>query len=348
MIRGSGMDREALRRLARVTASIAFAGGLLALPASAACPPQIGTDAERLAAPDLRAAIAAANTSLSNPEGALWRVQSGDAPASYLIGTFHLPIGGVEVPTPEVERIVRGARLVMVELTRQDLQQQLEAAMAADPGLVMQFDKPPISALLTPDEVAMAEKTLAEFGLSLGIVDRFRPWAVFLLTALPPCVALDLVASQTLGLDERIAALARAEGTEVRSLETFLELVDDLDPDTPGQIRSMLMATLAMAEGVEMRLHDSRVLYSASRIAAIWELGKIDLMASGLDDAETILSYFWDVVVTGRNARMLARALPEIAGGNVVVAVGALHLPGEEGLVDRLRAEGYTVTRIDE
>ena len=47
-----------------------------------------------------------------------------------------------------------------------------------------------------------------------------------------------------------------------------------------------------------------------------------------------------------RNQRMFNRMLNHLQAGNTFVAVGALHLPGEMGLLNKLRMAGYTVTRI--
>jgi uncharacterized protein YbaP (TraB family) len=43
---------------------------------------------------------------------------------------------------------------------------------------------------------------------------------------------------------------------------------------------------------------------------------------------------------------MAERAAPILAGGNVFMAVGALHLPGKDGLVELLRRQGFTVTAV--
>ena len=40
-------------------------------------------------------------------------------------------------------------------------------------------------------------------------------------------------------------------------------------------------------------------------------------------------------------------ALPLLAKGNVFIGVGALHLPGRDGLVQLLRDKGYTVTAVE-
>jgi uncharacterized protein YbaP (TraB family) len=346
-LRRRGRRRGGARALAAAVIVLGF-GLTTARPAAAACPPQIGTDAELLAAGDIRAAISAANLSLANASGKLWKIEAGDAPPSTLVGTFHLPIGGAEVPPPAVEAAVRAARLLLVEITRTDMEAEMKAAMVADPGLVMQFDGSPLSALLSPAEKRLADEALSGLGLSLAVVDRFRPWAVFLMTALPPCVMLELATTQKPGLDERIVALAEAEGVEVRSLETFLEIVEHLEPDTPERTRRMLVATVGMAKDAEKRLHDTRALYSAADIGAIWELAKADLAAVGVLEApDEAMAEFWEMLVAGRNVMMVERAAPELARGGVVMAVGALHLPGEDGIIEMLRGRGFTVTRLD-
>jgi hypothetical protein len=43
---------------------------------------------------------------------------------------------------------------------------------------------------------------------------------------------------------------------------------------------------------------------------------------------------------------MLAAVLPRLAEGTVFIAVGALHLPGESGLIRGLRREGYDLAPL--
>ena len=54
------------------------------------------------------------------------------------------------------------------------------------------------------------------------------------------------------------------------------------------------------------------------------------------------------LLIHDRNLRMRDRLLPLLTEGGSFIAVGAMHLIGEDGLVELLRAAGYTVTRIDE
>ena len=51
-------------------------------------------------------------------------------------------------------------------------------------------------------------------------------------------------------------------------------------------------------------------------------------------------------LVDDRNQSMLERMQPYLQQGKAFVAVGVLHLPGKEGLLNRLEQQGYTVRRV--
>jgi uncharacterized protein YbaP (TraB family) len=53
-----------------------------------------------------------------------------------------------------------------------------------------------------------------------------------------------------------------------------------------------------------------------------------------------------DKLIVRRNRLMAERLQPYLQEGNVFVAVGALHLPGEAGLLNLLQQRGYTVRVI--
>ena len=51
-------------------------------------------------------------------------------------------------------------------------------------------------------------------------------------------------------------------------------------------------------------------------------------------------------IVIDRNKTMASRAKPILDSGSVFMAVGALHLPGNEGVIELLRKDGFTITAI--
>jgi uncharacterized protein YbaP (TraB family) len=52
-------------------------------------------------------------------------------------------------------------------------------------------------------------------------------------------------------------------------------------------------------------------------------------------------------VILDRNKVMAERAAPILDSGNVFMAVGALHLPGKDGVIELLRQQGFTVTAVN-
>ena len=47
-----------------------------------------------------------------------------------------------------------------------------------------------------------------------------------------------------------------------------------------------------------------------------------------------------------RNARMVERMAPRLTEGDAFIAVGALHLPGERGILNLLAERGYRIFRV--
>jgi uncharacterized protein YbaP (TraB family) len=56
---------------------------------------------------------------------------------------------------------------------------------------------------------------------------------------------------------------------------------------------------------------------------------------------------FQQKLIYERNEKMHTVAEPLLDKGGVFVAIGALHLPGDHGMVELLRQAGYTVTKIE-
>ena len=56
---------------------------------------------------------------------------------------------------------------------------------------------------------------------------------------------------------------------------------------------------------------------------------------------------FEQAMIVERNKTMIKNAEPIIGAGSAFIAVGALHLPGPEGLIELLRRAGHTVSAVD-
>ena len=74
-------------------------------------------------------------------------------------------------------------------------------------------------------------------------------------------------------------------------------------------------------------------------------LVSVDDMLEDSAHAE-VLARFMDRLKTQRDRLMFERLQPLLDGRGLFIAVGALHLTGPEGLLERLAGAGYTVMAV--
>ncbi|WP_342210988.1 TraB/GumN family protein [Mesorhizobium delmotii] len=86
-------------------------------------------------------------------------------------------------------------------------------------------------------------------------------------------------------------------------------------------------------------------LYQEEEIGTIWPLFRA-VMPSG-SASEPGYAAFEETMVITRNKTMIDRAAPILFKGSAFIAIGALHLPGPDGLIELLRKGGYTVSAVN-
>lgn len=314
---------------------------IFATGALADCGPPPQSDAEILARPDIAAAVRQARETMPHAEGQVFEIATD--PPSHLIGTVHIPSGGVEVPSKLMRAVVADARVLFLEVDSAALNDEM-LAIANDPSRLFRPDGRRLSDRLSDAQKDAAERLLANYGIPLDVADRMLPVFLAALLAVPPCaVAL----AEQPGLDARLEALARAADVPVRSLETVDEQMALLTGDVE-LMEDQLILIIEQADRILPAWFERHTLYRQGRFAATWLHGVSELAQTvGAQEAATIAERIWKRWVADRNRRMMQRALPSLAEGGVVIAVGALHLPGKDGLVALLADEGYGVQRLD-
>jgi uncharacterized protein YbaP (TraB family) len=197
-------------------------------------------------------------------------------------------------------------------------------------------------AALAAEERSKIEAVAASKNLPSAFAHHLKPWFLALLTATPDCEAKREGAGLQ-EMDEYLAAAAAADGLRVVALETIGEQVDVISSIAPEIVTSLIDIAVR-----EPKLNDDVYatmlkLYAESRPAEILPLADA---AVGLTDKERrTQDEFMRALLVGRNETMAERALPLLATGGAFIAVGALHLTGKEGLIERFRRMDYTVTR---
>lgn len=315
--------------------------------ASAAMPVCTGKDllAEMAAEnPDEMARVRAEADKIPNGKGLLWRIDRVGAPPSFLFGTMHVSDPRVVTLGAAARRAFDGARTLVIETTDVLDQSRMSAAMLERPELMMFTDDGTLTALLPEDERALVEAALARRGLTLASVQKMKPWIVSALVSLPGCELARKSAGAPV-LDIELAQKAEAAGKRVEGLETAisqLEAMASLPMDL--HIRG-LVDTLMLGDRIDDIAETMVRIYTSGETGLFWPFFQSLLPAAPGDEAS--YAAFQEAMIDARNRRMADAATPILDAGGAFVAVGALHLAGDDGLVELLREKGYALTPVE-
>jgi uncharacterized protein YbaP (TraB family) len=189
--------------------------------------------------------------------------------------------------------------------------------------------------LIDPALYKQTVQLLATYGMPELVVQRMKPWAA--------AAALSLPRPQTgIFLDMALYHQAAAAGKRVYGLETIAEQVGALESMSPELQVTMLRDAVAQHHQVEQLIEQLITAYLRRDLKALESISN----AAMQDGDDRVAEMFTTEVVDRRNYRMLERMQPRLREGNAFVAVGALHLPGDKGLLMLLRNKGYRVSPV--
>jgi hypothetical protein len=264
-------------------------------------------------------------------EALLWRVESpgADVAPSYLFGTMHSDDPRVADPPATVTQALAASRVLLLELDLGAPEIALAPlAMILPPGQTL-------DGLLDADTYRRAQAAMQARGYPPAAVDRMRPWAVAVTLAMPPVRTgryLDLVLYEQ----------ALAQGLTVQGLERIAEQLGVFEGLSTADQAALLRLSLDEYGREAAAFEALHQAYLARDLDYLVTLSTQAFAKLPPALAET----FEAAILTERNRRMAERAAPQLAAGGAFVAVGALHLAGEDGLVARFRARGYRLTPL--
>lgn len=293
------------------------------------------------------AALETAAAAVPNGEGRVFRLRKAGIADSTLFGTMHLTDPRILALPAAAKAGFDAASTVVIETTDILDEAGAQASLLARSDLINLPAGKTLDDFLDPAQRASLTAALDAAGIPLQAIETLQPWFFAAGMMMPACETARMAAGAQ-PLDLRLAADAEAAGKAVLGLETASEQLEAM-ASLPMRLQvDSLIATLVLKDKLPSIFETMTELYLDGKIAMITPLSEA-VMPEELVTPETIAGNkaFEALIVTKRNHVMAERALPILAKGNVMVAVGALHLPGEEGLVALLRAKGFSVERLD-
>ncbi|WP_436799553.1 TraB/GumN family protein [Rhizobium oryzicola] len=290
--------------------------------------------------PAAYAAVETEAAKVPNGKGLFWKIEKPGIAPSWLLGTMH-------VTDPRVIAMPKGApeafarsEVTIVESDEILDEKKASAALLAKPSLTMMSDGKTIQSVLSKDDADKLSAALKKRGIPLSAVSRMQPWMLSSFVALSPC-ELSRKGKGEPFLDQKLAKDTVAAGKPVKGLETMEEQLSAMASIPLDFHMKSLMEMISLGDKMADVTATMTDLYLSGDIGMT-----MPMLKSVAPDGTEGEGYaeFEERIVTQRNKVMAERALPVIEQGNAFMAVGALHLPGKDGLVELFRAKGFTVT----
>jgi uncharacterized protein len=259
-------------------------------------------------------------------QGLLWEVARPGQPASYLFGTIHSGDPAVVALPVAVQQAFDAANGVVLEVLP-DQEAMLYSSQAMLLGEGRRLSE--ITGERLFEQVSRAIRTR---GIPVVVLDRMKPWAAAVTLSMPAPDTGEV-------LDMLLYQQALQTGKPVFALESIREQLAVFD-DLPEQDQLVLLRDAVGNFSAIDAMH--RELLDAWRQRDLGTLMSINAAAMQSGD-QALAAQFHDRLITLRNRLMAERLQPYLEEGKVFVAVGALHLPGETGLLNLLEQRGYSV-----
>ena len=301
--------------------------------------------------PKLHARVIRQIATVANGEAMLWRITGGPQEAagsgggkeSWLFGTIHLTDPRVHRLSPAVVGALAASKTLALEVD--DLNPEvLRKALDANAAILTSTDARRLDRQLEPLELEHLKAAAAAKGVPATRAQTMRPWLLTTFLAVPACEAAREAAGLK-PLDTALRDRALANGARIVGLESIsgqLQAMAALPADTE---LAWLRASLAIYPRIEDTTETLVQLYLRRRIGATWELWQAFAGDHALAPGQ--LRQLKEMMTGRRNRQMRDAAAPLLAAGGVFIAVGALHLPGADGLVQLLRDQGFAVTAVE-
>lgn len=264
----------------------------------------------------------------------LWKISgNGLEKTSYLFGTVHMICKEDAYLSTNLISAIAKADRVYLELDMDNLFEMVGAMMK----MKMNNDTT-LADLLTPDEY---QKTKEYFEAKVSML----PFSV--LETYKPLVASSLLMESTVACDQQVAMEqlvmeeAKKNGKRIDGLETMAYQMSIFD-SIPYKVQAQeLFKSIASGDKESDGDKEYKELIKAYKEQ---DLNKLGQMISKSDQG---MMQYEDILLNNRNRNWVGKLKNLLKEKSLVIAVGAGHLPGDKGLINLLRKEGYTVTPVE-
>lgn len=264
----------------------------------------------------------------------VWKI-SKEGQHIYLGGTIHL-LAEADLPLPSQfnKAYSESSTLIfetdMAALKTPEFMAKIMRVMAFSDGQTLQ-------SALRPEVYVSLQEYLKKRGIPEANLAMLTPTGAGLTIQLLEYQILGM--NPDLGVDTLYTQKANSDGKTIGQLETPQEQLAFLKTMGQGKENEMVMQILSEAETMGEKINE---LKNAWRIGDNAKLAKL-----AITDMKNDFPYMYDTLLTQRNNTWLPKIEAMLKDNDVeFVLVGAMHLVGEDGLLQSLRKNGYDLENL--
>ncbi len=257
----------------------------------------------------------------------LWKITGSDGEYAYLFGTMHSQDRLITALPPPVRLAIVESRQFAIEVLLDEASYQLYTNSIKLP------EGENLEDMVTPEIwlklVAISEK----YQVDANMLKTMKPWSVFTLIGRPRPVR-----AQT--QDDVLIQFAQSANKPMTGLESMQDIISALDSlPTKDQI-VILNDTVCNHKKILAQAKTIRDFYIDRNVAAIIR------MNDEPHHDESVFERYMDKLVYSRNRKVLEKIISMVTPGGSFIAIGASHLPDEQGILNLLAERGYKIEAV--
>lgn len=272
----------------------------------------------------------------------LWKVSgNGLSKPSYIFGTHHLvPISFLD-DIVGLEKAFNSVEQVIGEL---DMSKMASMQMAIMQKSIMP-EEYNYKELLSEDDYELLKRQVSDvIGLDFGMLERMKPAMINNLLMITLYQKYYPSLEDGVGIDQYFQDKARDGNISVRGLETAEDQIYVLlESQSIERQAELLMCSIKHPNLLKEQMDKLQDAYLSQNIDAITQLyyeDSDDSPCPSTDEEKFLMN-------DDRNIKWIELLPDMISSKPSFIAVGCLHLVGEEGLIEGLRKLGYKVEAIN-
>ncbi|MBL0270927.1 MAG: TraB/GumN family protein [Chitinophagaceae bacterium] len=282
----------------------------------------------------LLAMISLASAAQKKNNSLLWKISgNGLEKPSYLFGTMHMLCKEDAYLSENMMKAIRDADRVYLELDMDNLFEMIGMMSK----MKMKNDTT-LKDLLTVEEYELTKAFFEKKKsmLPFSVLETYKPMVASSLLMESSMVCDQQVAMETLIMEE-----AKKNGKRIDGLETMAYQMSVFDSIPYGLQAKELYKAIA---GEEKSQEEGEKLMTEMMTA--YREQDLEKLSALIASSDNDMRGFEDLLLYNRNRNWVAKLKTLLHEKALVVAVGAGHLPGEQGVIELLRKEGYKVTPV--